>query len=141
MYHVRVMRRAKGFTWISARALIFSRMGNTGNMAAIASFNQHKSHAWIEQEANCTEIFVGVIHSELPVESAYHFLHSKIEDRKNESQSRHVTMQNTRPGLVCSMNTVDFTGSTITAVLHERMLRYDIVPRTTGKGPPKFNGE
>ena len=81
--------------------------GNTGNMAAVASFSQHKWHAWIEQEANRTEIFVGVIHSELPVESAYHFLHSEREGRNYESQSRHLTMQNTRPGLVCSINIVD----------------------------------
>jgi len=120
------MRRAKGFTWISPQALIFSRIGNTGNMAAIVSFNQHKCHAWIEQEANRTEIFVGVIHFELPVESAYHFLHSEREGRNCESQSRQLTMQNTRPGIVYSIN-IDFEGSTITAVLRERMSEYAIV--------------
>jgi hypothetical protein len=76
-------------------------------MAPIASLNKHKCHARIEQEANRTEIFVGVIHSELPVESAYHFLHSEREGRNYESQSRHLTKQNTRPGLLCSINTVD----------------------------------
>jgi hypothetical protein len=66
---------------MSPHTVIFSQVRNTGNTAVIASFNQQKCYTWTEQEANCIEIFVGVILSELPVKSAHHFLHSEREGR------------------------------------------------------------